>query len=42
MGRAYDDFDAAITGYAGTACYRETDFGSSAWTPPGPISTVLR
>ncbi|HEV3357981.1 MAG TPA: type VII secretion target [Pseudonocardiaceae bacterium] len=27
LGRAYDDFDQAITDYAGTACYAQSDFG---------------
>ncbi len=36
LGRAYDDFDKAITDYAGTACYAQSDFGDfgvgPAWT----------
>lgn len=27
LGRAYDDFNTAITDYGGTACYAESDFG---------------
>jgi hypothetical protein len=36
LGWAYVDFDAAITEYAGTACYRKADFGElgvdTAWS----------
>lgn len=36
LGRAYDDFDTAITDYAGTACYSQADFGDfgmgAAWS----------
>jgi hypothetical protein len=36
LGRAYDDFDTAITDYTGTACYSQADFGDfgmgAAWS----------
>lgn len=33
LGRAYDDFDSAITDYAGTACYSQADFGDFGMGP---------
>lgn len=33
LGRAYDDFDTAITDYAGTACYSQQDFGDFGMGP---------
>lgn len=36
LGHAYDDFNTAITDYAGTACYSQSDFGDfgmgAAWS----------
>ncbi|HEX4223072.1 MAG TPA: type VII secretion target [Pseudonocardiaceae bacterium] len=33
LGRAYDDFNTAITDYAGTACYSQSDFGDFGMGP---------
>lgn len=33
LGRAYDDFNTAITDYAGTACYAQSDFGDFGMGP---------